>query len=68
MHEVSIYEDQSNMELLRKLIKSFQKSIESYDLFNLLGEADIYDRFKQCLSGDALDTWEAIVVYEEQVV
>ena len=54
------------MELLYKLNRSFRKSVEAYDLFKLLGEAEVYDRFKQCLAGDALDTWEAIVVDEEK--
>ena len=44
--EFPIYEDQSNMELLCKLIRSFRKSVEAYDLFKLLGEAEVYDRFK----------------------
>ena len=26
----------------------------------------MYDKFKQCLDGDALDTWEAIVVDEDK--
>ena len=64
--EFPIYEDQSNMELLCKLIRSFRKSVEAYDLFKLLGEAEVYDHFKQCLAGDVLDTWEAIVVDEEK--
>ena len=64
--EFPIYEDQSNMELLCELIRSFRKAVEEYDLFKLLGEAEVYDRLKQCLAGDALDTWEAIVVDDEE--
>ena len=65
--EFPIYEDQENLELFLKLIRTFRKTVEAYDLFTLLGEAEVYDRFKQCLGGDALDTWEALLVDEDQV-
>ena len=65
--EFLVYEDQANMELLCKLVRSFRKTVDSYDLFTLLGETDVYNRFKQCLSGDSLDTWESIVVDEDKV-
>lgn len=64
--EFPIYEEQENQELLIKLIRQFHKAVENYDLFTLLGEVEVYDRFKQCLEGDALDTWEAIVVDTDQ--
>ena len=59
--EFPIYSDQANTELLLKLIKSFRRTIKSYDLFKHLGEAEVYDRFSQCLDGDAYDTWDAVV-------
>ena len=61
--EFPIYEEQKNQELLVKLIRQFRKAMEGYDLFTLSG---VYDKFKQCLDGDALDTWEAIVVDEDK--
>ena len=59
--EFPIYSDQANMELLLKLIKSFKRTVKSYERFTNLGEAEIYDRFAQCLDGNAYDTWEVIV-------
>lgn len=64
--EFPIYEEQENQEILVKLVRQFRKAVESYDLFNHLGGAEVYDKFKQCLEGDALDTWEAIVVDEDE--
>ena len=59
--ELPIYNDQVNMELLPKLIKSFNTKVEAYYLFTYLGEPEVYDKFYQCLGGDAYDTWDAIV-------
>ena len=64
--EFPIYDDQPNMEILLKLIKSFKKTVDAYDWFTLLGEAEVYDRFKHCLDGDAYDTWDSIVIDEDQ--
>ena len=64
--EFPIYEDQENMELRCKLVRSFRKTVNSYELFTLLEDAEVYDWFNQCLSGDALDTWESIVVDKDK--
>ena len=44
--EFPIYEEQENQELLIKLIRQFKKAVESYELFKLLGEEEIYDKFR----------------------
>ena len=54
--EFPIYVEKKNQELLVKLIRQFRKATKIYDVFTLLGEAEVYDQFKQCLGGDALDT------------
>ena len=47
--EFPIYDSQENMELLVKLLMRFRKTVVNYYLFTLLGEAEVYDNFKQCL-------------------
>ena len=44
--EYPIYEDQDTLELLLKLIHTFTRNVTSYSLFDLLGEAEVYDCFK----------------------
>ena len=65
--EFPIYEDQANFEILLKLMRNFKKTVDRYDLFTLLGEAEVYDKFQQCLGGDALDTWENLLTDEDEV-
>ena len=50
------------MELLLELVKSFVKTVEPYDLSTLLGGVEVYDNFKQCLQGNAYDTWDSVFV------
>ena len=64
--EFPIYDSQENLEILCRLIKMYDRSITDYDLLNLLGAAEVYDRFRQCLGGDALDTWDNIVVDKKE--
>ena len=61
-----IYGEQEELELLLKLIRSYNKAVMRYDLCTILGADEVYDRFQQCLGGDAFDMWEAIATTQNQ--
>ena len=64
--EFPVYDCQENLELLCKLVKTFSRYVTDYDLFEILGEAEVSDRFRQCLGGDALDTWDNVVTDKKE--
>ena len=59
--EFPVYEAQENYELLCKLVRTYMRSVKDYNLFKLFGPTEVYDRFWQCLGGDSLNTWDALV-------
>ena len=50
-----------NDELLLLTLREFNDMVTTYDLFTLLDAAKVYDRFRRCLCGDALDTWNSLI-------
>ena len=48
-------------EILLLLIREYKDMVETYDLFKLLTAEQVFDMFRRCLGGDALDTWNGII-------
>ena len=59
--EIPKFNNESDEYLLLTL-REFNDMTVTYDLFTLLNGAKVYDRFRRCLSGDALDTWNGLIV------
>jgi len=51
-----------NDEYLLLTLREFNDMVTTYDLFTLLNAAKVYDRFRRCLGGDALDTWNSLIL------
>lgn len=59
--EIPKFNNESDEYLLLTL-REFNDMTVTYDLFTLLNGSKVYDRFRRCLSGDALDTWNGLIV------
>ena len=58
--EIPKFNNESDEYLLLTL-REFNDMIKTYDLFTLLNATKFYDRFRRCLSGDAVDTWNGLI-------
>mmetsp|Transcript_57964 Transcript_57964/g.67648 ORF Transcript_57964/g.67648 Transcript_57964/m.67648 type:complete len:302 (+) Transcript_57964:88-993(+) len=48
-------------EILLLLIREYKDKVKTYDLHNLLTDEQVFDMFRRCLGGDALDTWDGLI-------
>ena len=61
-----IYGDQEELGFLLKLIQSYNKVVLRYNIWAILGEDEVCDRFQHCMESDAFDIWEAIATKQTQ--